>query len=158
MNRNKCIVIGRNMNIFQISCSLVFESNKSISFYLLRGVRTSVELTSPGSQDLCAKTYRKEHCGGKSQMDKTYFFLFILQECRLASIIPRLLQGIITSTSTSKENPDLICYCLSYLLFSALHYFSASPYVLSTLICRQYTCQDLLGREITIPEIIINCD
>ena len=105
MNRNKCIVIGRNMNIFQISCSLVFESNKSVSFYLLRDVRTSVELTSLGSQDLCAKTYRKEHCGGKSQMDKTYFFLFILQECRLASIIPRLYQGSGDFSKTKASRP-----------------------------------------------------
>ena len=93
------------MNIFQISCFLVFENNKSVSFYLLRDVRTSVELTSLGSQDLSAKKYKKEYCGGKSQMDNIYLLLFIIQECRLGRTPPQLFQGSGDFSKTKASRP-----------------------------------------------------
>lgn len=58
-----------------MSCFLAPENNKSVSFYCVRDVRPSMELTSLGIQDvISAKTRREEYCGGNLQMDNVYVF------------------------------------------------------------------------------------
>lgn len=63
---------------------------------------------------------------------------------------------ITTRRSISNLNPDLIFYCLSYLFFNILYYFSSPPYVLSSLIYQAVHVSGCFWKRKTIAEILIS--